>query len=46
MSPELLQDAAIDRCRRLHLQYARQPSKMEADFLFLWFSVFYLFVEG
>ena len=46
MSPELLQDVAIDRCRRLHLQYARQPSEMEAIFLFLWFSAFYLFVKG
>nr|DAY60494.1 MAG TPA: hypothetical protein [Caudoviricetes sp.] len=46
MSPELLQDVAIDHCKRLHLQYARQPSEMEADFLFLWFSVFYLLMKG
>ena len=33
--PALLQDVAIDRCRTLQMQYARQPSSWKADFLFL-----------
>ena len=33
--PALLQDVAIDRCRTLQMQYARQPSSGKADFLFL-----------
>ena len=42
LSSELLHEVAINHCRRLHLQYTRQPSETEAYFLFLWFSAFCL----